>query len=56
MPKRNFFDTKHRHVGIRMTTEEYIKVKRASEEARRGLSDYIRIILLDHIDGKGKCN
>lgn len=52
MTKRNFFDTKHRHVGLRMTTEEYIKIKRASEEARRSMSDFIRIVLLDHIDGK----
>ena len=52
MPKRNYFDTRHRQVAIRFTAEEYLRVKKEAEKDRRKVSAWIRNLIEDYLDKK----
>lgn len=43
-------DRKDSGIRFRVTSAEREKIEAAANEARRGLSDFVRIVVLDHIE------
>ena len=47
---------KDRHLSVRITQAEHDALLELARRDRRQLSDYVRILITDHIQEKGKNN